>query len=709
MSNKVSQLTLDIRGSLKNTRISKNPLVVLDELLANSIDAFLIRRTSEPEPISLEVKLSIIASKANLLGDEYDIEVACYDNGCGLGPEQLKAFLTKDTSYKDDLNIVGIGECKGAGRVQFFHHFTQIEISSAYRIGEARYRIALPPVKSRKMIEENDFQIEAVDKAAIGTKIKLSQIVPKLRETTFSITGIHRLFSAREIKQHILFGLLQRFVSLRDQLGEFSIEISSDLDGKISSETLKPTDIPASTSVSEITVHHVEGEERLSATFSVTHYRLDESDYRLPRNIVGLCAKASIAELITSRYLRTPSLENNAIDGHFHIVLVEGSLFDEGVNEQRDGFDKIPESDGTADLLSGMQITFDDIFSVLDDKVQELIAPPDWTRERIVKQVAEDFGVSEEMLSHSNTRVKFGDTPSDVAKRVLTNLQEQVVDETTSLLSMKQAIGELAPDSDDFRRKIDDLSWEYASSLKTIDMANLSQLVVRRSNLIDVLALAIKEGLNVQTNLPDGTRRRNEALIHSIFFPMRKDTDETSEHDVWLLSEEYHYYDYIASDKPLSQIKWRGNQPLFEAEIDREVEDLLTRINDENNGCRPDIALFHEEGSVVIVEFKAPGVSLDEHDNDLMEYATLLAAKSNGRLKKFYGYLIGDTLNPIRLRGYNKLPGAQGFFSTDDVKEPTTQATLGQLYSEVLFYDDVVERARKRIGVYRERLNLPKI
>ncbi|MCJ7874719.1 hypothetical protein [Phaeobacter sp. J2-8] len=164
----------------------------------------------------------------------------------------------------------------------------------------------------------------------------------------------------------------------------------------------------------------------------------------------------------------------------------------------------------------------------------------------------------------------------------------------------------------------------------------------------------------------------------------------------------------IARKRPeLNRGKTNNGQSLFEADVDEAVGELLNRIGEENGGCRPDIALFHEEGSVVIVEFKAPGVSLDEHDNDLMEYATILAAKSNGRLKKFYGYLIGDTINPIRLRGYNRLPGENGFFSTNDVKEPKSQATLGQLYSELLFYGDIVDRARKRIGVYRERLKLP--
>ncbi len=700
-------MTLDIRGSLKNTRISKNPLVVVDELLANSIDAFLIRKRDEASAVALEVTLQVKATKADLLGEEYDLEITCEDNGCGLGPEQRKAFLTKDTSYKDDLNIPGIGKCKGTGRVQFFHHFTAVSLSSIYREGDGLKHISLPFLRDRKTIEETDFTVEDRDTGEVGTQIRLSHVVPKLRETILSVASVHRTFTAEAIRQHVLFNLLQRFVSLKDDLGDFRIKFVSDLGGTKSEETLTPADIPEHTSVTPITVEHVEGEDKVSADFTLTHYKLDEAQYPLPRNIIGLCAKASIAELITGRYLKTKTLENNAIDGHYHIVLIEGALLDDGVNEQRDGFDKIPLDDGSGDLFGGMQVTFEDIFAVLDDKVQELITPPDWSRDTIVKDVAKDFGVSEEMLSYSNTRVKFGDTPNEVAKRVLTNLQEQVVNETSSLSAMKETIKGLAPDSDDFRRKIDDLSWEYASSLKTIDMANLSQLVVRRSALIDVLDLAVNEGLNVQIELPDGQRRRNEALIHSIFFPMRKDSDEVSDHDVWLLSEEYHYYDYIASDTPLSQIKWKGGEDLFEPDIDDEVSSLLERIADDNSGCRPDLALFHEEGSAVIVEFKAPGVSMDEHDNDLVEYATLLAAKSKGQLKKFYGYLIGDTINPVRVATYNKLPGEEGFFRTVDIREPTTQVAIGQLHSELIFYSDVVKRARSRIGVYRERLKLP--
>lgn len=708
MSNTGKQLTLDIRGSLKNTRISGNPLVVIDELLANSIDAFLIRQSSDSTAISLRIRLGVKASRLDLLGTDYDLEVECQDNGCGLGPEQLKAFLTKDTSYKDDLNMPGIGQCKGSGRIQFFHHFGEISISSIYDIGAKKYCITLDSLRDRRVLEEDNFTVKEIKTGDVGTSIRLRQLSPKVREKVLTSTDAQRLLSAEQIKQHVLVNLLQRFVGLKDALGEFVIEFSSEMGDLKSTAALKPSDIPGHNSKFPIIAKHVEGELEVSADLLVTHYKLPAGQYALPANIVGLCAKSAIAENITTRYLKTKTLVNNPIDGNFHIVLVEGSLFDQGVNEQRDGFDKIPDSDGSADLFEGIQVTFEDIYAALDEKVQQLIAPPDWSREKIVENVARDYGVSEEMLSHSKTRVTFGDTPSEVAKRVLTNLQIKVVDETSSLRAMREAIRGLSPDSDDFRRRIDALSWEYAASLKTIDMANLSQLVVRRSNLIEVLDLAVRKGLHAQTELKEGQRRRDEALIHNIFFPMRKDSREVTDHDVWLLSEEYHYYDYIASDKPLSKIKWEGDKLLFEPDVDDEVSRMLARIKDDNKAGRPDIALFHEEGSVVIVEFKAPGVSLDAHVGDLMEYATLLAAKSNGRLKKFYGYLIGDTINPIRLQGYTKLPGAGGFFSTNNILEPTTQVAIGQLYSELLYYEGVVDRARKRIGVYQDRLKLPK-
>jgi hypothetical protein len=173
-----------------------------------------------------------------------------------------------------------------------------------------------------------------------------------------------------------------------------------------------------------------------------------------------------------------------------------------------------------------------------------------------------------------------------------------------------------------------------------------------------------------------------------------------------LLSEEYQYYDYIASDKPLSQIAWNDHSLLFDSDVDQEFEQVLRRRSDAHGTRRPDIAIFDKEGSAIIVEFKAPGVSLDDHIGDLSEYAHLLLAKSSGRLKKFYGYLIGDTINRMRMSGWTRFPQGKGYFRSTSLQDPESDRVVGELYAETLFFDDVVDRAKKRIAVYKNKLQI---
>ncbi|MGK2254728.1 MAG: hypothetical protein ACI8Y6_000013 [Brevundimonas sp.] len=427
-------MTLDIRGSIKNTKLSTNPYVVFEELISNAIDSYLIRKDAEPSAPALDVRVDVVFRTSDLFGELEVMSVRCRDNGCGLGDDQLKAFLTKDTSYKDDLHIAGIGKCKGAGRIQYFHYFGSLSIESTFRRG--------------------------------------------------------------------------------------------------------------------------------------------------------------------------------------------------------------------------------------------------------------------------------GEPAQSVVERVLKKYQERVIEETAEIFDLKEEIIRAEPDSEEFRAKINQLAWKYTSSLKNFDMANLSQLVVRRAAIVEILALACGKNLAMQS-LADGVRRKDERIIHSIFFPMRRDSTDVTDHDIWLLSEDYQYYDYIASDVPLASIVWEGDETVFEDDIDREFAKLLVERSNDHAAKRPDIALFSKEGSAIIVEFKAPGVSMDDHTGDLREYAHLLAAKSGGKLNRFYCYLIGDTLNPLRLgETWTQFPTGTGWFSSGELRDPVARRQLGETYSEILFYDDVVARAKKRIRVYQDKLQL---
>ncbi|TXI83084.1 MAG: hypothetical protein E6Q40_11610 [Cupriavidus sp.] len=423
---------------------------------------------------------------------------------------------------------------------------------------------------------------------------------------------------------------------------------------------------------------------------------------------MAFCAKSSPVSDITSYYLRSKTEQNNPVGGFHHIVLIESDFLDQRVNEHRDDFEDIPKELDVGGLFPSGRVSYQTIHAAIDPVIEAMVVPGDWNKEEVIKDLADQYGVTEAMLADTSTRVVYGEPAHKIVGRVLKKYQEQIIDETAEIYRLKEEIVAAEPDSPDFRRKIHELSWKYTASLKSFDMANLSQLIVRRACIVKVLELACAQELAVQTNgVADGARRKDEQLIHNIFFPMRRDSTEVTDHDIWLLSEEYHYYDYIASDMPLANIAWNDSEKVFESDIDEEFKKLLARRAEDNKGKRPDIALFSKEGSAIIVEFKAPGVSMDDHVGDLNQYAHLMAAKSGGKLRRFYCYLIGDTLDPLRLgTNWTPFPTGKGWFQSGELKDPGTRAGLGETYFEILYFEDVVDRAKKRIGVYQDKLKL---
>lgn len=705
-------MTLDIRGSIKNTKLSSNQYVVFEELIANAIDAYLIRRASDQSAPDMNIGIEVDFLRADLLDDRELMTVSCRDNGCGLGDDQLKAFLTKDTSYKDDLSISGIGKCKGAGRIQFFHYFAGMRITSTYRDGDAFLTRELRYSEPQKQIDADDFTTEPVAEADIGTVIRLEQFKEAVRPRISRGEALSALFSASALKKQMLVAFLQRLVGLGDELGNFEIRFTTRhwKGDSVKIEVLRLADLPAVTAVRAVDV-----EERDPAsgdslgtrqTFNLSHYQLDAEQYDLPRNAIAFCAKSTPVKDITGHYLRTRTEQNNPVGGFHHIVLIEAEYLDARVNEQRDDFDNIPDEIPSGDMFSSEKLSYADIHEALDPVIDEMVTPADWKKEAVLKEATHQFGISEAMLQDTKTRIVYGESAQSVAERVLSKYQKAIIDETAAIFSLKEEVMAAEPDSDEFRQKINELSWKYTSSLKNFDMANLSQLIVRRAAIVDILDLACGQRLAMQA-FADGARRKDERIIHSIFFPMRRDSTETTDHDIWLLSEEYQYYDYIASDLPLANIRWNDNTNVFESDVDDALKKIFDKRTSENGGKRPDIAVFSKEGSAIIVEFKAPGVSTDEHIGDLSEYAQLLAAKSGGKLRKFYGYLIGDSVNTLRLSGtWTPFPTGKGWFQSSELKDPETRQSLGETYFEILHFSDVIDRAKKRIGVYQNKLKL---
>lgn len=701
-------MALDVRGSLKNVKLNSNIYMFADEMFANAIDAFLIRKEKQRDIADLKIHFYTEVTDSTLDNSLRELKVKCTDNGVGLGADQTKAFVTQFTSYKDDLNIKGIGECKGSGRIQYLLYFSDMKIRSIFKDGDNHFLKTLDfSDANAKEINEESFCAQSSNDSNIGFEVTLSGLKDKPRISMQNRGAIEILFSADKVKSHILIFFLQRLIALKDQLGSFEITFESKYKDQISTAYIKHSDLPTVTSVKS--VKFVNPDNKKEIEFNISHYKLDQSIFQLSKNTVAMCAKSTIVDDVTNRYLKGGrTQENNPLNGSYHIVLIESNYLDVHVNEQRDGFDlpkNATDREQTFAILSA-DASLEEIYETVAETVTQMLAPPDWSKDAIVEKVEKKYGVSSAMILDSEVRIRYGDTEESIVKRVLSKYTDKIMSDTSEIFDIQNEIKNLKPDSEDFREKINEISWKHTSSLKNIDMANLSQLVVRRAAIIEVLRLAVAQELKIQKeNKTSGVRENNESLIHNIFFPMKKDSTEVKDHDIWLLNEDYNYFDYIASDKQLSSLRL-DSLPFFESDIDSKLEEVMRKNSRENERKRPDIAIFGKNGTAIIIEFKAPGVSLDEHTGDLMEYAQLLAAKSKGKLKQFYGYLIGDTVNQNRILGFKKFANNKGWFNTLEVTEHTTGSRVGELYAEILYYNDIADKASMRLEVYKNKLGL---
>ena len=701
-------MALDIKGGLKNTKISSNKYVVLEELLSNAIDSYFIRRDFDCDAPPLSIELHLCFFQKELLEDGgYDLKLTCIDNGAGFGCDQVRAFVTKDTSYKDYLEIQGIGKCKGAGRVQFFHYFKNLSIDSKFFYDGVAKSCVMEAKESDREISEEDFKTSNCELGVFETKVQLSDLKSEAYQKHFDPRALRYDFSAKTIRNHLFLAFLQRFIILKNMVGDFSVSIK-EVDAKNGKEVFEhivPSDLPDPVSEDFIPLICTHGSKASGegGMLKATRYSLPKEGFSDSKHEVALCANSSLVYSITKNYLRRARDIERPIDGNFELILIEGDVLEEKVNEQRDGFNMPRECSANEELEGGFSLQ--DISDSIEDYVVAILTPRDFDRDKLIDSTQERYGISRTMLSEANIKVHYGDSEENIAKRVLKKYQEDIVRETSDIFDLKQELLQLDPSGNDFRERVGELSWKYTSTIKKVDMANLSQLVVRRSSMLEVLKHAVKSLLSCQQD--SSRRKENERMIHNVFFPTGKDSDDGVDHDIWILNEEYHYFEHIASDKPLAKIPWNESERLFDEDIDSSLERLFEKNNEEHYLKRPDIAIFNQEGAAIIIELKAPGVPLQEHIPDLVQYARLLSAKSRGKIIKIYGYLIGDTMDESRmLPNYTKFPSGMGYFSTDTIRDPDTGIQYGELYSEVLFYDHFIDRAEKRLKIYKDKINV---
>lgn len=323
---------------------------------------------------------------------------------------------------------------------------------------------------------------------------------------------------------------LQRLITLKKLTGLFRIDISSTRGNIKKPASIVSGNLPEAVGlIKELALAYLHSKDkRIGPLLKVTRYSFSAHEFPNFQHEVALCANSAVVQSITKHYLKHANDRKRPNGRNFELLLVESELLEEKVNQQRDGFD-IPLTCTDSESLS-QEFSLDDVVNSLEDYVFQIITPSDFDKDKLVLSTEQKFGITRQMIEGSSVKVHYGDNEENIARRVLKKLQDDIVGDTSKLFKLKDELLQLDSRTPDFRAKVSELSWKYASSIKKMDMTNLSQLVVRRSAMIEILRMAVAGLLACQEEEP-GKRNANERIIHNIFFPMGRDSTETVEHD----------------------------------------------------------------------------------------------------------------------------------------------------------------------------------
>lgn len=228
--------------------------------------------------------------------------------------------------------------------------------------------------------------------------------------------------------------------------------------------------------------------------------------------------------------------------------------------------------------------------------------------------------------------------------------------------------------------------------------------------VVRLLKLALKNELAKQLDWKkkkaagETVREDQEGLIHDIIF---KRKSINGPNDLWILNEEFVHFNGC-SDLPLNEIEC-GGEKLIKDGID--IEEALTSVGldiGHRLEKRPDIFLFPEEGKCILIEFKAPGVDVSLHLDQLPKYAKLIANYSKKKITQFYGYLIGENINRLDIPDrYNRAVYSGYWFNpSETIKDLNTDFPIADLYQEIIPFSTIGTRAEMRNRSFAEKLGI---
>jgi hypothetical protein len=322
-------------------------------------------------------------------------------------------------------------------------------------------------------------------------------------------------------------------------------------------------------------------------------------------------------------------------------------------------------------------------------------------------KLKEMFFLDDETLKELNISINDSET------KILEKVYESEAKKTALLdASIKQSVDNLEKLDTTASNYLDELKKEVDKLVKAIPLQNkktLTHYIARRRLVIDLFDKVLDKKLDIQR---DG-RNYDEALIHDLLFQQGSNDAESIESDLWIINEDFIYFKGN-SNVALNQIEVDGEK-LFKSDFEVEEEKYLRSLGENRKLKKPDVLLFPGEGKCIIIEFKAPDVNVSDHLTQIDKYAGLIRNYTNEtfQITTFYGYLLGESIENRDVLG--AVSSYEESYQFDYLFRPSTKVigfdnrSNGSIYTEVIKYSTLLERARQRNDIFLKKLKIDHI
>lgn len=682
----------------KDVSKSGTTLQPIFEAFTNSIEAIRDKQKIDSKHKG-EIVIKIFATETTVPDSFSFSSLSIIDNGIGFNDEQFQRFNTFRDNRKNYKNL-------GSGRIQYVHYFDSTSVKSVFEQGGVFYEREFIISKNQEFIKHNALvkhkSCKKISSSNSETRITFNSLLEK--------SGVYDDLTDNILKKKLLERYIHYFCYNQNNLPKIKIEFHNH--SKLKSESnITKSDVPKIDKKKVIKLQYSKkvnsGIEKIEKTedFQIDAFKIDKSI--LKENKLNLVSKG---EVIEESPVSLESLaSNDNIKGSKFLFLVSSNFIDDRDTHIR-GDLNIPTKDTFAkDLFANEEEIFiEEIQKEVNNSISVMYPEIENAKQKHI----EEFTKLKEMFllddaTAKEINISINDTETEILKKFYEAEAKKSANLDAKIKESFDGLKELDTTSEGYSEQLEMKIQKLVKEIPLQNKVSLTQYVARRKIVLELFHLINSRKLSAQIN---EERNKDEKLLHNLIFQQTNSSSEDS--DLWLINEDFIYFKGT-SERLLKDVELDGIKLLRE-NLTEEEETFRTALNENRYAKRPDILLFPEEGKCLIIEFKNPDVNVSDHLNQINNYASLIWNFSNPHFKfeTFYGYLIGEKVNTNDVRFHDgDFKEAYQFdylFRANKLIPGLYVKGDASLYTEVIKYSTLYERAKRRNDIFIKKLGKSK-